>query len=108
MSLFAQYLMERTDTSIIETEEGFITFKPWPNGMYIEDLFINKDHRFNGAASRLADQVAVIAKEQGFKSLFGSICPSAKGSTEGMKVLLAYGFKLDSSANNFIVFKKDL
>ena len=49
-----------------------------------------------------------LQKEKGYKKLFRSVVPQILGSTESLRVLLAYGFKLDSSAVNLIVFVKEI
>jgi len=56
----------------------------------------------------MADQVAVIAKEKGFNKLYGSVVPTAKGSSESLKVLFAYGMRLDSAGPNAIITVKDI
>ena len=108
MSLYAKYLAERTDKKILETEKGFATYYYVNDGCWIEDLFVLPDFRHEHVASQIADEIALKAKEDGCKYLYGTICPTAKNSTDGLKVLLAYGFKLDSCINNFIAFKKEL
>jgi len=107
-SLYGQYIKERLNKDIIETENGFATYYFLNDSCYIENIYVTEDARKSKEATRLADQIAEIAKEKGFKKLCGSVVPSAKGSTESLKVLLAYGFKLDSSVNNFILMVKEL
>lgn len=58
------------------------------------------------AASQIADKIVTIAQAKGLKKLFGSVSPSANNSTISLKVLLAYGFQLSSSSNNFILMEK--
>jgi ribosomal protein S18 acetylase RimI-like enzyme len=108
MSLYADYLRERTDKRILEDEKGFVTYYFINDGVYLEDIYVSPDYRHSGVASEMADKVAEIAKEQGCTKMFGTICPAANNSTEGLKVLLAYGFRLDSCVNNFIALKKDI
>ena len=106
--MYSNYLKERTDKEVLETEQGFAVYSFTQDAVYIEDIFVDKDFRHSNVASDIADKISEIAKSKGFKKMLGSICPSTKNSTEGLKVLLAYGFKLDSSTNNFILFAKDL
>lgn len=108
MSLFANYIKQRENKDIVETDVGFATFSTVKDGIYIEDIFVQESHRHTGEAARMADKIALIAKEKGFHKLFGSISPSGNHSTEGLKVLLAYGFKLNSSTNNFIWLEKEI
>jgi len=110
MSFYADYLMERTEDRIIETDIGFATYRfiPETKSVYIIDLYIHPDHRQKGKASALADSIVAIAKQRGCTELLGSVVPSNKGSTSSLKVLLGYGMRLKSSANDFIVFCKEI
>ena len=108
MSLYAQYISEREGKHILEHAQGFATYVFMEKGCYIEDIFVVKEYRQTGVAAHLADQIAEIAKEKGYTRLFGSVVPSANNSTISLEVLLAYGFKLDSSSNNFILLVKEI
>lgn len=109
MSLFADYLRERTNTQIIEIPQGFCTYKFMEdNTIYIEDIFTLPEFRRSNVASQLADQVCDIGREKGCTHVIGSVVPSAKNSTASISVLIAYGMKVDRSMNDFIVFKKEL
>lgn len=107
-SLYGQYIKERLNKDIIETDKGFATYYFVNDSCYIEDIYIKSEFRKSNEASKLADQISIIAKEKGYKKLCGSVVPSSNNSTESLKVLLAYGFKLDSSVNNFIIMVKEL
>lgn len=108
MSLYADYLKERSNREIIEDDKGFATFYINGDTAYIEDIFVKKEYRKSGAASNYADQIVVIAKERQCKKLYGTVIPSANNSTISLKVLLGYGFELDNCLNNIIVLKKDI
>lgn len=108
MSLFGEYIQERENKGIIESETGFATYKFLNDGVYIEDIYVKPEARKSGEATRLADMICDIAKEKGMTKVFGSVSPSAIGSTASLKVLLAYGFRLDSCTNNFIWLVKEL
>jgi ribosomal protein S18 acetylase RimI-like enzyme len=109
MSLYSKYLEERTNTQIIETPQGFCTYKFLEdNTCYLEDIFTLPEFRRSNVASNLADQVCEIAKAKGCTHLIGSVVPSAKNSTASISVLIAYGMKVDRSMNDFIVFKKEI
>lgn len=108
MSLYSEFIREREGKFIIEYPEGFVTYSFEGESCYIQDVFVTKEHRRKNICFDLGDRVAKIAVEKGCKSLLGSVVPTTKGSTESMQMLLAYGFKLDSAVNNFILLKKDL
>ncbi len=109
-SLYAQYLRERTTDEILETQEGFATYRYLNDGktVYIIDIYVVPERRKVGYAAELANIIARRAKERGAVEMIGSVMPSAKGSTNSVKVLLAYGMDLQSAAGNMIVFRKDL
>lgn len=108
MSLYADYIFEREGKEVLETDRGFATFERHSDGIYIVDIFVAEQFRKTGEASRLADRIASIALDRGFTKLYGSVVPSTKNSTSSLKVLLAYGFKLNSCTNNFILLEKEL
>lgn len=110
MSLYAKYLTERTNDRILETARGFATYRilSEQKSVYIVDIFVDSDFRKSGEAAQIANQVAEIAKKEGCIKMHGSVVPSLKNSTDSVRVLLAYGMKLQSSAQDFIVFEKDL
>lgn len=108
MSFYAEYLKEKTDDKIIETEFGFATYRHLPDqqATYIVDLYVLPDYRKEGYASRLADQICNEAKALGYTKIFGSVVPSNKNSTDSLRVLLGYKMTLKSSSNDFIFFER--
>lgn len=107
MSHFADYLSEFSNKSVIETEYGFATYSfPDKETCYIEDIYVAPTSRKSKECYKMADQIVSIALERGCSKLLGSVVPAAKNSTISLKVLLGYGMTLDSSSNNFILFRK--
>ncbi len=110
MSLYADYLKERTQDQIFETKTGFATYRYLNDGktVYIVDIYTVPESRKSGHASFLADLVADEARENGAIEMLGTVQPSAKGSSASLKVLLAYGFELQSASNDCIIMRKDI
>lgn len=109
MSMWANYLKEKTEDLMRETEHGFATYKYIDEKtVYIMDLYVDPDFRKSNVASKLADSIIEEAKGKGCVKLLGSVVPSNKNSTASLKVLLAYGMVLKSSSNDFIVFEKEI
>lgn len=110
MSMYADYLKERTKDLIVETASGFATYRYLDDDktVYIVDIFVIPEDRKSKAASLMADGIVKVAKERGCTKLIGSVVPSTNNSTTSMKVLLGYGMVLDSAANDFIIFKKEI
>lgn len=108
-SMYAKYLKERTDDGILENQAGFATYRIL-NGksLYIVDIYILPEFRKSGEASRMADLLADIGRVAGCTEMLGTVNPSAKNSTDNLRVLIAYGMKLSASTDNVIIFKKEL
>lgn len=107
-SLYGQYIKERADKEIIEDERGFATYLFMDDGCYIEDIFVRKEYRSKGIAKEMLDKISIIAKEKGCKKIIGTVVPSYKSSTYSLQAAFSYGFKLDSSRQNLIVYVKEL
>ncbi len=110
MSLYSDYIKERTYDHIMERPSGFATYRYINEGrsVYIVDIYTIPAARKKGNAAFLADLIANEAREAGCSEILGSVQPSAKGSTASLAVLLAYGFTLHSATNDAIIFRKDL
>lgn len=110
MSLYADYLKERTFDEIIEVDEGFATYRYVEEGrsVYIIDIYVRPEYREKGTASEIANRIAEIAKKKGCTSMIGTVQPSAKGSAIGLQVLIGYGMNLHSASNDVIIMRKDI
>lgn len=109
MSLYSEYLTERTNDGIIEDETGFATYRYLSEKeVYIVDIYTRPEHRKKHCAAKMADYICAKAKEKGCTVLIGTVNPTAKGSTDSLRVLLAYGMTLVKSEANVIVLKKDI
>lgn len=110
MSLYSEYLKERTNDEILETHEGFATYRFLPDtkSVYIVDIYVIPEARKKGVAGELADKIMDIAITKGCKEMIGTVVPSAKGATTSLKVLLGYGMTLKSATENLIIFRKEL
>lgn len=107
--MYADYLRERTNDEILETDDGFGTYRFLnEKQVYIIDLFVYPQFRKMGHASAIGDSIVEIAKARGCTELIGTVMPSTKGSTASLKVLLAYGMKLETSSNDLIILKKEI
>lgn len=104
------YVKERTDHGYFEDKFGFIEWRYLDNGktVYIIDIFVEQEYRKDGHAARLADKICKEAKEKGATCVLGTVVPSAKGSTESIKVLMAYGMTLHNAQNDCIIFRKEI
>lgn len=108
MSLYGQYIKERENKDIVEDDYGYATYFFINDGVYIQDIYVHPDHRHSNIASKYADEIANLAKQKGYKKMYGSVVPSMSHSTSSLKVLLSYGFRLESSERNAIIMVKDI
>ena len=109
MSMYAEYLKEKTNDEILETEEGFATYRfVNEKQVYIIDIYVKPGFRYEGHASVMADTIVGLAKQRGCTELLGSVVPTTKKSTDSLWVLLRYGMTLLSSTNDFILFRKEI
>jgi hypothetical protein len=109
MSIYSEYIKEREGKDIIEDDRGFATYKIVDaTRCYIENIYVRHEYRHSKVASDMADKITAIAKNKGCTKLLGSVCPGLMGSTASLKILLAYGFELDSIANGLILFYKGI
>ncbi len=110
ISLYAQYLQEKTNDFILESPMGFATYRYLDDGktVYIMDIYVVPERRKENWAATMADEIVRGAKKNGAVKLIGSVVPSTKDSTTSLKVLLGYGMTLDSATENFILFRKEI
>jgi GNAT superfamily N-acetyltransferase len=112
MSMHGDYIREHNGDGIVEREEGFATYRFIPLGehraVYIVDIYVRPDFRRTSVASEMADEIADFGRKDGCKYLVGSVVPSAKRSTDSVKVLLAYGMSLHGASDNLIIMKKEI
>lgn len=107
-SLYAQYMEELDGTQFIEYDWGFVSFKDINGRFYIEDVFIVKDRRGEDLWAELLSQLIELAKDGGYKEIYGSVVPSRKNATWMTKYLFKLGFKIHSSQENLIFFIKEI
>lgn len=109
MSMYGAYLKERLGDDIIENEKGFATYRfVGEDTVYVIDVYVHPDFRKQGVASDFSDTIMEIGKKRGCTKMITSVVPSPNGSTNSIRAIIAYGFELDSAANGFILFKKDI
>lgn len=110
MSLYADYLRERTKDLILEDEGGFATYRYMDDlkTVYIVDIYTVPAARREGHAATLADLIAKKARAVGCTHMIGTVAPSTNGSTDSLKVLLAYGMTLFEARPDCIIMRKEL
>lgn len=109
MSIWADYLKERTGAQVLETQWGFLVFHfEEPKICFIDDIYVLPHLRQKGLGRSLADRLKTLARERECNTLAAQVIPIAQGSTEALKAILAYGFRLVSAENGRIILRMDL
>lgn len=110
MSMYADYLRERTNDHILENEWGFATYRFMDDDhtVYIVDIFISQKVRGKGHAASLADRIADEARFKGCTKMLGTVLVGKEWTTTNAKILLAYGFEIQSATAEVIIFRKSL
>jgi L-amino acid N-acyltransferase YncA len=101
-------MKERQNKDVLTVEHGFCVYSFANDYVYLEDIYVDSDFRSSGAARAMADSVADMGRAKGLKKMLGSVVPGAPGATHSLRIMLKYGFVLDSATDNFIVLKKEI
>jgi len=104
----ASYFSEREDFECLVKPEGFAAYKISGEVCYLKDIWVHKDFRKTGLASKMADEIASKAKLSNCRYLTGSVAIGLKSTTDSVKVLLAYGFLVHDVVNGGIIFRKEI
>lgn len=108
-SLYAQYIRERENKDIIESDKGFATFKTFHNGeCYLQDLYVVPSERKTGLATEMANKIVEIAKERGCNTLIGSVSTEDQHATKNLKIFLNYGMEIYKIVGTMIFLKKNI
>ncbi len=110
MSLYADYLKEKSTDQIYEIDEGFATYRFLNDyrSVYIIDIYVRPEFRKSGIGKKIVDEIVYISKAHGCVELLGTIAPEMPGSTNSMKMQLAIGMKLHSVVGGAIILRKDI
>ena len=109
MSLYGDYLSEKTDQKIIENEYGFATYQFLPGGIiYLVDIYVVPLFRRSRRASALADEVQEIGKKNGCMQMMGSVNLTAKNQTDSFKAILGYGMEYSHCQGEILFFLKGI
>jgi len=95
MSMYADYLKEKSDIEYIEIKDkAFCTYVVQEHCYYIVDIYVKPEFRKSQVASKLADRIALLAKFDDKKFLLGAVEIDSKHEDRNKKVLEGYGFTL--------------
>ena len=92
--LFLQYKKERENVESIQVDGAFITYKFLQDYCYIEDVYCVPELRTSGIAHELATKVEIIARENGFTKMLGSVDTNASCPEQSLKACFNNGYKI--------------
>jgi len=110
MSMYADYVKERTSRSILETEYGFVVFSYEGEDytLFIHELFVRKESRRRGHGARMIEELILDAGKRGAQQIVGCVDPRALNADESMKIILAYGLKPYGIHGEFVAFGRKI
>lgn len=91
---------------VIETPEGWVQYWRLPDGIYIDDIHVNRTGE--KAVIRLAGAVEQIAKEEGRKYLYTNLHPHIPGTDRMLQIVHKYGFKVIGMHDVIIILRKEI
>jgi hypothetical protein len=108
MSLYSQYIKERENGHMIETEDGFITYFIYGKECHMKDIYIVPEKRRSGVALEFQRQIVEKVKPLGCTFLSGMVDIRLPSCTYSAKCMLNDNFKLAKIDGNVIYFIKDI
>lgn len=107
-SQYARYVIERAGSQIIENKFGFVTYRFLSDGIFIEDLFVEREYRQSYKATQFGQMVEEVGRQNKCKFLYGAVCIDSKTTTEALQFQLKYGMNIYSLSGNMIFLKKEI
>lgn len=107
-STYFDYLREREGVELLELEHGFVLYKVFPEGVYLQDIYIEPKYRLGGYGRKALQAVEGITRELGLSTVIGSVDCDTNGATNSLKAVLATGFELSHCNGNTIYLTKRL
>lgn len=109
MSLYGQYVQERSGYHIIETADAFATYSFHNGFVVIRDLYVCPEKRRSGIAAALAKRIITEALDRDCHTAWATADPQAMGFPTSAKAIKASGFVAElHGADGLVWFKKDL
>lgn len=108
--MYKEYVESRFDGRfVLEFDYGFVTYNVLTeNTLYIDELFIKKEHRRQGLASEINNALGEMAINLGRNIMKCSVVVGANGAEEALMTIFNNGYKLESTSGKLIFLKKEL
>lgn len=108
MKMYQSYIKERLGLDMILIDKiGFATYRILGQECYIIDIHVEKEHRQNGYAEKMGNEIQAIAKKAGCCFLTGTVDITTANPEYSMVQLIKFGFKfLNQGPDTLLYFRK--
>lgn len=107
-TLYFDFLVERLDAGIIESEYGFLTYTTNEKECFIRDMFVVKAMRRDGIGRAMVQALEDRVKKSGCKILTANVFKYDKGHANTLTAAFAAGFEIISANNDTIFIGKKI
>jgi len=101
-TLYAKYVYERLEASIVENEFGFIVYNSKGEDAFIIEMYIDDSVRSTGKGKALLALFCDRCKQNGIKRITANIFLADKNSSDTLAKSIATGFKVFQAHNGCI------
>lgn len=108
LSLYGQYIKERSNRGILEIDGAFATFDYIGDMVYIVDIFVAKEKRRSKVGFELADTIVKQAISDGKKFLIGTVDTGTPVASDSLKFQIAYGLRAFKTVDQMIFLSKPI
>lgn len=108
MSSYFNYIKECRGLDVVGGAYGFATYLISGEECYIEDVYVEPDHRKTGIGAQFIDRIKMIAKEKKCKILTTTVNLTHKSPETSLVACFHVGFKIFSANNGTIFLKMEL
>lgn len=109
LDLFEQYVLEREGGILLKHEHGFAIYKDYNDTLaYLQDVYVEPEHRRKGIAKQLLRQAIDIAKKSNKTALLTTTDVGANNAQKSVMTILKSNFKILKLENTVIWYIMEL
>lgn len=107
-SLYANYISERQNGSVIENDDAFITYKINGDECFILDMYVKKEKRTAGIGKKIVGELEAIALSENCKFISANIHLFDRNANSTLLASLMTGFDVVRADVGIITIIKNL
>ena len=88
--LYAEYIKERENLELIQSEYGFISYRFEKDHLFIANIFVTKDKRKSGEAKKLVEELYTINNKN---KIICAVCTEANNWQESKRFIEYMGYR---------------